>query len=210
MFGAHPNNPTSISRVNVKNRLSYFDNQIPGVNPGTLLVASPALYETPFRKAVVLVVQNNHDGTFGVVLNRPATDAIKYAWHELTGSHKGDRNIVQGGPIGGPVFAIHQQRAIAELQMPSGICVTTQSDKFPQIINQTESNYRIVFGVAGWNNDQLFQEISDGLWYQLDGNPEQVFDESDFMWEKSLRRYGRHVLADVIGLNKLPIDPLLN
>ena len=201
-------------RVDVTNRLNNFEltpfGPQPDVSPGSLLVAAPSLFETPFRKAVVLILQSNEDGTFGVVLNRPANDQIKVAWQELTGSNEGDGNIVQGGPIGGPVFAIHQRQSIAELEMPGGIFVTTQSDKFQELVSQDDSRYRIVFGVAGWQQGQLGQELNDGHWYKITGDAEQVFGDPDWMWEKSIRRYGQQLLCEVVGLNSLPDDPLKN
>ena len=189
--------------------LTPFGSQ-PEVVPGSLLVASPSLFNTPFRKAVVLILQSNPNGTFGVVLNRPAGDELKIAWQELTGSNHGDRNIVQGGPIGGPVFAIHQHHSIAEMEMPGGIFVTSHSDKLHELVEQDESQYRIVFGVAGWHQGQLVQELALGLWYNIAGDAEQVFDDPDWMWEKSLRRYGRQVLGEVIGLKKMTGNPLWN
>lgn len=183
---------------------------IADVQPGTMLIASPALADSPYRRCVVLVLQNNDDGTFGVVLNRPANEDIKSAWQGMTGTSEDNRNIVQGGPIGGPVFAIHQKPAIAELAVPGGVFVTSQSDKFQQLIDQDDAQYRIVFGIAGWKQGQLQNEIESGLWFEHHADLSRIFDNPEFMWERSLRQYGRKMLADTIGLNSIPIDPLLN
>lgn len=178
--------------------------------PGTLLVASPALKGTAFHKTVVFVLQNNSEGTFGVVLNRPADEKIKCEWQKLIGNESSDRFIVQGGPIGGPIFAIHQEQNLAELEIPGGIFVSAESEKFHQLVDNDESRYRIVFGVAGWQRGQLNDEIEDGLWFMLDGDAEQVFDDPTWMWEKSLRRYGQKMICDIVGLDRLPASPLLN
>ena len=188
---------------------SPFDHQSQVV-PGTLLVASPALKGTAFSKTVVFVLQDNSEGTFGVVLNQPANEKIKCAWHKLIGSDASDRFIVQGGPIGGPVFALHQQQNLAEMEMPGGVFVSAESDKFQQLIDNDASSYRIVFGVAGWEGGQLREEIEAGLWFTLDGDAEQVFDDPTWMWEKSLRRYGQGLICDTIGIDQLPSSPLLN
>ena len=180
------------------------------IAPGTLLVASPALKGTVFQKAVVFVLQNNADGTFGVVLNRPANDEIKVEWHKLVGSEFSDRFIVQGGPIGGPVFALHQEQNLAEMEIPGGVFVSAGSDKFQQLVENDDSSYRIVFGVAGWQHGQLQDEIDDGLWFPLDGDAAQVFDDPTWMWEKTLRRYGQELICDIVGLDRLPASPLLN
>ena len=67
-----------------------------------------------------------------------------------------------------------------------------------------------MFGVSGWKFGQLSQEIKQGLWFTLDGNAEQVFDDPTLMWEKSIRRYGQQLICEVIGINGLPESPLLN
>lgn len=196
------------NRIN-NSELTPFGPQ-PEITPGSLLIASPSLYNSPFQKAVILILQCNQNGTFGVVLNRPANEEIKFAWHELTGSNEGDGNIVNGGPIGGPVFAIHQHHSIAEMEMPGGIFVTAESEKFQQLVQQDDSQYRIVFGVAGWKQGQLIDELAQGNWFTLHGDAEQVFEDPDWMWEKSIRRYGRQVLCEVIGRTDLPDNPLAN
>lgn len=182
----------------------------PGIFPGAMLVASPALHNTPFQQAVVFVLQNNAEGTFGVVLNRPANEKIKYAWQKLIGTDSSERYIVHGGPIGGPVFAIHQEKSLGEIEMPDGIFVSAGSDTFEQLVQNDNSRYRIVFGIAGWQNGQLTNELEKGLWFSLDASAEAVFDDVESMWEKSLRRYGRQLMRDVVGINEMPADPLAN
>ncbi len=196
------------------NRFEKFDpspfNRRSDIAPGMLLIAAPALKGTVFHKTVVFVLQHNSEGTFGVVLNQPANEEIKCEWHKLIGTDASDRFIVQGGPIGGPVFALHQEQKLAEMEMPGGVFVSAGSDKFQQLIDNDDSCYRIVFGVAGWQQGQLSDEIEEGLWYTLAGDAEQVFDDPTWMWEKSLRRYGQELICDVIGIDRLPPSPLLN
>lgn len=189
---------------------SGFGQSLKNVQPGTLLVASPSLMNTPFEKAVVLVLQNGEDGTYGVVLNRPANEQIRSAWLQLSGGSEGVQSIVHGGPIGGPVFALHREAALAELEVPGGVFLSSDSATVQELVRHPELDYRIVFGVAGWQSGQLNHEVESGHWFQLDGDAEQVFDDPDWMWEKSLRRYGNQVLCQVVGLSGLPASPLLN
>jgi putative AlgH/UPF0301 family transcriptional regulator len=64
--------------------------------------------------------------------------------------------------------------------------------------------------VAGWQRGQLHDEIEDGLWFAIDGDADQVFDDPDWMWEKSLRRYGQKLICEIVGLDGVPASPLLN
>lgn len=174
------------------------------------MIATPALQNTPFQRAVVLVLQNTIEGTFGVTLNRPANQEMRSAWEELTGSDSPATNIVQGGPIGGPVLALHQQSKIAEHQVAQDVFVSAASEDFMERIDLNDQDYRIVFGVAGWKNDQLAREIHDGYWYRLDQASDHIFDDAGNMWEESLRRYGRQALIDVAGVTGFPKSPLDN
>ena len=181
-----------------------------GFAPGSFLIASPILQSTPFERTVVFVLQDNEQGTFGVVVNRPADDQLKSVWREMTGLESDGRFMVHGGPIGGPVFALHQEKSLAELEMPGGICVSADRKVFLQLTRQQDSNYRIVFGVAGWQLGQLASEIKSGQWFQLNADPHHLFDDSADMWENFLRQYGRQVLESLIGSGRIPKSPWLN
>src|SRR5262249_46529957 len=66
---------------------------------GQLLIASPALLDPNFRRAVVLVVAHDDDGAVGLVLNRPSDAEAAEAVPELA-------EVVEPGAIvsiGGPV-----------------------------------------------------------------------------------------------------------
>ena len=188
----------------------YDGSPVSNIRAGSFLVASPNIHQTPFQKTVVYVLQHNQSGTFGVVLNRPANQKIKRTWQQLSGANFGASSIVQGGPIGGPVFAIHSEESLGEMEMPGGIFVSAESAKIHELARYDESTYRIVFGVAGWQAGQLDDEIRNGKWLKLTAEPQHVFDEPELMWENFVRSYGREVFCDVIGIRTLPKNALLN
>lgn len=181
-----------------------------GVLPGTILVASPAIQNTPFERTVVLVLQNSENGIFGVVLNKPGGQRLRSAWLEMTGATDGEQSLVHGGPIDGPVLAIHQDHELAEIEVPGGVFVSSDSQTVEELVRQPGLDYRIVFGVAGWNHEQLSRELESGYWFQIGGSPEVVFDDPEQMWERSLRTYSHCTLCDVIGVDGIPEDPQLN
>lgn len=66
---------------------------------GRLLVATPLLVDPNFRRAVVLVLDHDEDGSLGVVVNRPTTvdvAAVLEQWAQLT-TEPGV--LFQGGPV---------------------------------------------------------------------------------------------------------------
>src|ERR1039458_1232651 len=66
---------------------------------GQLLLASPALRDPNFRRAVVLVSIHSEEGAMGVVLNRPSAMTVGEAVPQL------DRAVAEQEPVyvGGPV-----------------------------------------------------------------------------------------------------------
>ena len=73
---------------------------------GHFLVASPHLEDPNFTQSVVLLVQHDEDGTFGIVLNRPAESSLKDLWEKVTEKPcETDKRVHVGGPVPGPLIA---------------------------------------------------------------------------------------------------------
>src|SRR5208282_4351419 len=71
---------------------------------GQLLIATPALQDSPFERTVILMAQHNRDGAFGVVINRPLEERSVASLLEAFGadsSGTGDTQvrIFLGGPV---------------------------------------------------------------------------------------------------------------
>ena len=76
---------------------------------GKLLIASPYLNDPNFMRSVVLIVSHDEEGAFGLSLNRP-TDQRLSEIVELSmpkGSVREDDFIYEGGPVEGPLLALH-------------------------------------------------------------------------------------------------------
>src|SRR2546423_15101791 len=65
---------------------------------GRLLIASPALLDPNFARAVVLVVEQNDEGAMGIVLNRPSTAAVAEAVPPLEDLVGEEESVFVGGP----------------------------------------------------------------------------------------------------------------
>ena len=178
---------------------------------GRILVASERLEGTRFERSVILLMQDDEKGTFGVALNKPANENVRSAWEKLTGSDEFDENsIVAGGPMQGPVFALHQDPSLGDLKMTGGLYVAAQVEKLQQLIHQVDSPYRIFVGIAGWKSGQLESELDSGFWYALPMDVETIFDDPQWMWDYCIQEYGRQKIAEIIGTDEIPDDPSLN
>lgn len=177
---------------------------------GQLLVASPLVGREDQSRAVILVLQDNAEGTFGVDLTQPADVETTDAWSKMTGRKLAGQSMVKGGPHGGPVFAIHRYKRIAELTISGGIYVSADSGLLDQLIQAPIESYRIVFGVAAFEIDELLDEIERGIWCLVDVHAEDIFDEPGAIWHNSIRRYGEQTIRKVTGVSRFPKSPGLN
>lgn len=184
-----------------------------GVNeilPGSFLIASSALNDTPFEQAVVFVLQHNDLGTFGVILNRPVDTQLASTWRKATGLNFETTSVVNGGPIGGPVLALHSQKSIAEVEILDGICLSVDSQAFKTLAERSDIPYRIILGIAGWQPHQMADEMERGHWYHLRVDPNHIFDDPTFMWHTFTRNFGYQTLQSIFDKKLIPENPSLN
>jgi len=198
-----------------QNRLTQFRSPRQSLL-GKLLIASPHVGAGfSFSHSVVLVLQDSDEGVFGVVLNRPASPEMLLAWQEVAGKPTfAAEKLVAGGPVQGPVLAIHREQELAEVEIQGGLFVSVQQEAIEQLSEmemfEDDLNFRIVLGAVNWEADQLKREIDQGVWFVVDGEPDSVFSDSSTLWERSLRRYGAESIRKLTGIQNFPADPLLN
>ncbi|MFE2429723.1 YqgE/AlgH family protein [Streptomyces sp. NPDC059373] len=186
---------------------------------GRLLVASPALADPNFDRAVVLLLDHDEEGTLGVVLNRPTpvgVGDVLEPWATLAGAPS---VVFQGGPVsldsalalavvpgearsrdaedGEPLGwrRVHGAIGLVDLEAP------------PELLAAELGSLRIFAGYAGWGPGQLEDELVEGAWYVVESEPGDVSaPDPEQLWRSVLRRQ-RSELAMVATY---PDDPSLN
>lgn len=188
---------------------------------GRLLVATPALADPNFDRAVVLLLDHDEEGSLGVVLNRPTpvgVGDILQPWASLAGE---PGVVFQGGPVsldsalgvavvpGGPETPenalvgdgplgwrrVHGAIGLVDLEAP------------PELLSTVLGSLRIFAGYAGWGPGQLEDELAEGAWYVVESEPGDVSSpDPEQLWRAVLRRQ-RNELAMVATY---PDDPSLN
>ncbi len=115
-----------------------------------------------------------------------------------------------GGPLSGPVVAIHATSRLAEVDTGHGIYVAAQRDNLQQLISQETLPYRLIVGHLGWRSDQLADEIESGMWHVLPATAEAVFAGDTEMWPRLIRRATANSLAKWIRVPDNPQADRLN
>jgi len=105
-----------------------------------------------------------------------------------------------GGPISGPVVAIHQVGKYAEAETGSGIYVAAQKQHLEDLIRRRPGPYRLFVGHLGWELPQLEAEIESGMWHVVPATTDAVFGSASAMWPRLIRRATSSSMARWIGV----------
>ena len=168
---------------------------------GKLLVASPSMSDY-FRRTVVLVVEHNDDGAFGLVLNQPSESTVGEVSPELAELIGAEHLIHVGGPVQpGAVTAIGEHLDPAEAtKLIIGSVGMVDLDDAPEL-----ARIRVFAGYTGWGPGQLDTELEAEAWITEDAHPDDPFSDGD-LWAAVLGRKG----GEFTLLARMPPDPSMN
>ncbi len=177
---------------------------------GQFLIADLDLGDPHFLRAVVLVVEHNDDGAFGLVINRPLgltaaqivqenSEPVQYP------ERRGKIPLYGGGPVENQaVFALHTglepgscSPAVREIAPglffePSFPAVRAYvSGIAPEYPPDDTPTLRLYLGYAGWGSGQLEAEVRQGSWQQLPARASLVFQTPPTeMWQRAMELKG--------------------
>jgi len=161
---------------------------------GKFLVASPHLADGNFFRSVVLMIQHDDEGAFGVVINRPTSDNL----------------IHVGGPVPGPPLAIHSDESCSENEVLPGVYVATDEETIERIV-EGSSPYRVFSGYSGWAAGQLDHELEIGGWLIAPATHDQIFCmDVDSLWKSVTDSIGLDIIVPTMSRNRVPPDPNAN
>jgi putative transcriptional regulator len=181
---------------------------------GRLLVATPALTDPNFDRAVVLLLDHDVEGSLGVVLNRPTpveVGAVLESWADLAGE---PAVVFQGGPVGldsalalAVVPGEQGEEEVLGWRRVHGAIGLVDLEAPPELLAAELGGLRVFAGYAGWAPGQLEDELLEGAWYVVESEPGDVSaPDPERLWRAVLRRQ-RGELALVATY---PDDPSLN
>lgn len=179
---------------------------------GKLLIATHALSDPNFRQTVVLLVQgSDEDGVLGLVLNRVSDNPIRELWESVfQQTCATDAYLHSGGPVFGPLFALHRSEELNGMEIVPGLYFSTAKKTLDRLIENTHGDFRFFIGNAGWGSGQLAREIEEGAWYLAEATPDLVFYDETELWKILIEEIGRTVLGEIFHTDKFPDDPSLN
>lgn len=165
----------------------------------SFLIATPQLQDPHFHQTVVLLVEYNAQGAFGLIINRPlnVTLAAVQSKKVAIAPEYLESPIWYGGPVGpNDVLCLYH---VEHTHVPGDTGVTEEIAVAPaeSLILQSATRppqpdtFRVMAGHAGWGAKQLDEEISGGAWLVAPITTDLVFfDRPDRAWQTALQRLG--------------------
>ncbi|CAB5033908.1 MAG: YqgE/AlgH family protein [Actinobacteria bacterium] len=177
---------------------------------GKLLLADLDLHDPHFLKSVVLLVEHNTEGAFGLVVNRALGLTAEQIVHEQSQGvrfplRRGKISLYGGGPVENQaVFTLHTglepgscSPAVRELAPglffePSFPAVRDYvSGVSPEYPPDDVPTVRLYLGYAGWAGGQLEAEMSEGAWQVLQAEASLIFQTPPTeMWQRAMELKG--------------------
>jgi putative transcriptional regulator len=152
---------------------------------GRLLVATDAMRDPRFVRAVIYIARHDEHGAFGLVVNMPVGDvpferALRSFGLEVPPG-SGDLHVYHGGPVDERHgFVLHTPDWTGEgtLVVARGFALTGDP-KILEAMARGKGPRRALFflGYAGWAPGQLDAEMTTGSWAIAVADERLVFDE---------------------------------
>ncbi len=167
---------------------------------GQVLVATPAMGDPRFHRAVILMCLHDRDGAMGVVIN--AIQSGVNLGQILEQSGVAGPNVALPRPVynGGPVarergFVLHSDEFFSlesSIRVREGLTLTSTKDILINLASDTPPQ-RAMFslGYAGWSPGQLETELAMNAWLTSEGTDELIFNTpAEKIWEAALAQIG--------------------
>ncbi|CAN4081342.1 unnamed protein product [Withania somnifera] len=168
---------------------------------GCVLVATEKLDGVrTFERTVVLLLKSGtrhpQEGPFGVVINRPLGKKIKHMkpTNLDLATTFANCSLHFGGPLEASMFLLSSV-AVSELpgfeEVIPGVCFGARNslEEASELVNKGVLNpqdFRFFVGYAGWQLDQLREEIESGYWYVASCSVNLIFAGSETVSSESL------------------------
>lgn len=175
------------------------------------LIATSDLVDPNFFRTVVLIFRHNDEGAAGVVLNRRMNATVKQIWEQISEAPcQCEAPLFMGGPVEGPLMAIHADTSLSELIVLPEVYVSTGREMLEKLVESGEQPLRFFVGYAGWGEGQLERELKDGSWLVAPATKEQVFGAVEDLWQELTKHVLSGVFLSALNIKHVPPDPSLN
>lgn len=133
---------------------------------GKVLISTPDISGNIFSRSVVLMVDHNEDGAFGLILNKKNQN-VSFSLKNIFGFNA---DVYEGGPVeNGKVFFIVKGKPVTKyhLEIDDDFYLTEDMESIVAAILDGSINMegiKVFSGYSGWLKNQLEDEITKKFW----------------------------------------------
>ena len=163
------------------------------------LIATKKMKDERFKKTVIVMLENDENGAWGLVVNKPLgsipiallIDPLKSSQKERENLYKKDIVIFWGGPVEiKEVFVLHSTEYQSKTTKNYGsIAISQDYDILLDIAeNKGPKKSLVILGYSGWASGQLEGEMEKDHWILSDLDQSIIFEEeSNKKWRKAFK-----------------------
>ena len=160
------------------------------------LIATEKMKDNRFSKTVIVMLENDKNGAWGLVINKPLgtmpiallVDPSLNTSKEREKLFKISVPVFWGGPVNlKEIFILHSPEYQSESTKSYGNVAVTQDYNILLDIaeNKGPKESLVILGYSGWGSEQLEGEMEKGHWFLSEVDLNIIFDQMpDNKWEK--------------------------
>jgi len=163
------------------------------------LIATEKMRDNRFEKTVIVMLENNKDGAWGLIINKPIRllpialliDPSLNTSEEREELYKVNIPVFWGGPVETKkIFVLHSKEYQNDSTNNYGNISISQDYNilFDIAKNKGPKKHLVILGYSGWGNGQLEGEMERDHWILSDLDLNIIFDkESSKKWRKAYK-----------------------
>jgi putative transcriptional regulator len=172
---------------------------------GYFLISGVELLEPNFVQTVILMINHDDEGAFGLVVNRKLDVSLGQVVTEFEDTPSGALPIYQGGPVEPQyLFTIHSglPNDMRSEQASSPLEHVIFEPAFPFLVDYLKGTWakmpegkrppvHLYAGYAGWGPGQLESELEHGAWVVRPASAKHIFSMApEDSWRDALGELG--------------------
>lgn len=174
--------------------ISVQSKNLKNLGAAKFLVASRELADPSFAETVILLVHYDAGGVVGLIVNRRTKLPVSRVFDQLKAAKDRSDPVYFGGPVEIPaVFGLLQSKAKPEgaEAVLDGVYLITSKKLFEKVLadRPEAGGFHVYLGYAGWNEDQLQNEIKLGMWFIFPADTRTIFNANpDTLWRDLIKQ----------------------
>ncbi|KFF01654.1 YqgE/AlgH family protein [Chryseobacterium luteum] len=164
---------------------------------GKILISTPDISGDIFSRSVVLIVEHNESGAFGLILNKKNSQ-MSSKFKEFFDFKI---EVYDGGPVeNDKVFFIVKENKVTEIysEINKDFYITEDIESIISAVLNKElsiTDVKIFSGYSGWSAEQLDDEVQRKMWTVVDVyNLDYTLPNDQTLWKSIMQNLGGEYL----------------